>query len=72
MPQFPLEYEILLVLVVFTFAFLLFKKRFKLNSKSMAFKVILYMTIGNAILISAAIITMGYLNNEFIIVLCVI
>ncbi|MFX1569491.1 MAG: methyl-accepting chemotaxis protein [Promethearchaeota archaeon] len=72
MPQFPFEYEILSALFVFTLVLLLFKRRFKLDRKSMAFKVILYTTIGNIILILMAVITMGYLDNELIIVICVV
>ena len=64
MPQFPIEYEILLVIAVFILYFLYFKIKYKLNKQSLAFKVILYMIISVSSVLLLAIITIGLLNNE--------
>ena len=72
MPQFPIEYEILLVVGFFTFFFFFFKKKYKLDKQSLAFRVILYMVISVSSVLLLAIITLGYLNNEFIILIFII
>ena len=72
MPQFPIEYEILLVVGVFTFFLFFFKKKYKLDKQSLAFRVILYMVISVSSVLLLAIITIGYLNNELIILIFII
>ena len=72
MPQFPIEYEIMLVVGFFTFFFFFFKKKYKLDKQSLAFRVILYMVISVSSVLLLAIITIGYLNNELIILIFII
>ena len=72
MPQFPIEYEILLVIGVFTLFLIFFKKKYKLDKRTLAFKVILYMTLSVSLVLLLAIITIGYLNNELIILIFIV
>lgn len=72
MPQFPIEYEILLVVGVFTFFLFFLKKKYKLDKQTLAFRVILYMILSTSSVLLLAIITIGYLNNELIILIFII
>jgi len=72
MPQFPIEYEILLVVGVFTFFLFFLKKKYKLDKQTLAFRVILYMIVSISSVLLLAIITIGYLNNELIILIFII
>ena len=72
MPQFPIEYEILLVVGVFILYFIIIKKRNELDKKALATKVLLYMIISVSAVLLLAIMTIGYMHNELIIIIFIV
>ena len=66
------EFEILLVTAILASIFIIFKFRYKLAKESLAFKVILNMTVSIACVLVLVIVVIGYLNSELILILCIL
>ena len=72
MVKFPYEYEIILIIVIATVLILIFKNRYKLKRNSLAFKISLHIMISCVSFVIVAVILIGYVNNDFLVILCVI
>ncbi|MFW9990414.1 MAG: hypothetical protein ACFFC3_17370 [Candidatus Odinarchaeota archaeon] len=72
MPQLPLVYEFLIVIVVFILAFIFFQKNYGLNRESLAFKVITINILSIIVLVIFVIIALDPFDGEIIIIICLI
>ena len=71
MLTFPIEMLIVIIPITLVILFLVFKFRFKLSRGSVAFSNIAHVLASLGVMLMIVIVSMGYMNNNFFFVLCV-